>query len=483
MKIGLNQEIKQEQKIYQIQRQIIISKLEAASPEGLEDLINEELDKGDIERDENFDDTLSSQEYNHEESDSESESDSDIDPYETLDDNNVDIDNYNPYENYSDDERRPREIRNEEQTCRDDLINQLKYLQLDDKQEKICRVIISILDDKGFLSAPSQGETDDDTNAIIGLRIANELLATEHIMASPDEIEEAIKIVQSLDPAGIAARNTRESLLLQLQRLAEEDPDEDYTIPIKIIKHFSKELENNHPEVIRAKLKIDDDELQDALVVMREKLHPYPCSGLNTSAAVASYIHYDYRLFFNDAGDIDFEVMMPEYHLRVSSAAKKNASRATAADLFIKLLNIHRQNLINIIREIIKTQKDFITSTNPNDLQPLLQSELAERLSLDPSTISRIVTTKYVEMPNGRILPLSDFFSRKMTTDDGESVSTQALQNAIRRLVEDEDKRHPLSDNDLVTKLSRQGFNIARRTVAKHRDRLGIPEARLRKKR
>ena len=301
--------------------------------------------------------------------------------------------------------------------------------------------------------------------------------------------------IQQLDPPGIAARDLRESLLLQLRRLSK---DEIHSLALSIIEGYFEDLAaHRYDRIIRA-MAISPERFAEAQRVIRQ-LNPRPASGYgsNLEAAVSRIVpdftvhlhNGELQLWINDAPNLPQLGISPAYlaitKAPIRSEAKKTSrafasSRIAEARQFIDALKRRRKTLLHVVGAIVQAQEDFFRTGDIQQLHPLVLRQIAETVALDISSISRITQRKYIQSDYG-IYPLKFFFSEGTKGSDGEAVSSRSTKDLLRQLVEKEDKRAPLSDTELGALLSQEGVPIARRTVAKYREQLGIPIARLRR--
>ncbi len=357
------------------------------------------------------------------------------------------------------------------------LLQQLALSGLDSRLLAIATEIIGSLDDAGYLSRSLD-------------LIANDLAFRQGIEASDKEIQQALEAVQSLDPPGIGARNLQECLALQLRRTA------DQPVALDIVQHHFDDFANHRYEHICQSLGISQQQFDEAADAIRH-LNPKPAGSTTDDVDTAAYITPDIVLTQHD-GQLQFYVndsRLPKLSLNTyytdmlqqmeSSHGDKSTiqflrSKQADAQGFIDLLAQRHETIVRIMRYIVRHQRQFLLSGNPDLLVPLRQREVAEATGLDISTISRMANSKYLQTDFGTI-PLKDCFSKGMATEGGEEVAVETIKQQLSELVADEDKHAPLSDDALMHTLNARGIPIARRTVAKYREQLGIPVARLRR--
>ncbi len=365
------------------------------------------------------------------------------------------------------------------------LLAQLGYLKLDETQKLIGRQLIGSIESDGYIRR--------DLEAII-----NDLAFSQNIESDLDEVEEVLMKIQGFDPAGIAARNLQECLLIQLER--KEHPDDPAVQnAIKIINDSFEEFTKKHYSKIQKRLGIEDEELKDA-VHMITRLNPKP-GGISDGLVKTQYILPDFMLT-NINGKFEISLNSknaPE--LRVSrsysemfdaydKSDKKDKKlkdtvtfvkqKLDAAKWFIDAIKQRQHTLLKTMHAILDYQREFFIEGDETKLRPMILKDIADRIDMDISTVSRVANSKAIQTEFG-IYPLKYFFSEGIATDSGEDVSNKEVKSVLQTLVDAESKKKPLSDDKLVKMLNDKGYNIARRTVAKYREQLQIPVARLRK--
>ena len=401
-----------------------------------------------------------------------------------------DIDDYSyklQTNNYSsDDDNYEAPIVNEE-TFQDYLNQQLAYRDLTEKQLEIGQYIIGNLDDNGYLNRSVSNIVDD-------------MLFTMNVSTTEDEVAEVLHIVQELDPPGIAARNLQECLLIQLQRLQEDNPFANYSLSITIIKDFFDEFTRKHYDKIAKKLEVGNRELKPALDEIL-KLNPKPADASTSGTKNIHYITPDFFVFVRD-GRVELSLdgrNMPELHISknyikmledfskskdtrsMQEAAQFVKQKIDSAKWFIDAINQRQNTLYITMKAIVDIQEEYFLTGDETKLKPMILKDVADKVGLDISTISRVANSKYVQTPYGTFL-LKFFFSEGITNNEGEEVSTREIKKILKDSVDNEDKSSPMTDEQLMTVLKEKGYPIARRTVAKYREQLGIPVGRMRKK-
>ena len=429
------------------------------------------------------------------------------DNVDTFDDNQSDDDHYDPLDDFDDylkdddeddaaykysinnsspDDKHYEAPITNEATFQDSLMEQLGFRKLDEKKYKIGAYIIGNLDDAGYLSRPVTG-------------IADDLLFTQNIDASEDEIREVLAIIQDFDPAGVGATNLQECLLIQLRRRNEENPSKDCENAITIIEKHFDEFTKKHYEKILSRSEISDEDFKKAIDIILS-LNPKPGGSTSSSSQNNNYIIPDFTII-NNGGDLelqlnnrntpelhiskDFLNMLKEYSAGKDSKEKREAvtfikNKIDSATWFIDAIKQRQSTLYVTMKAVMDYQRDFFLTGDEGKLKPMILKDISDMVGLDVSTISRVANSKYVQTAYGTF-QLKFFFSEGLINDEGEEVSTREVKKIVRDSVDNEDKSNPLTDDELTAILKEKGYTIARRTVAKYREQLGIPVARLRK--
>ena len=372
-------------------------------------------------------------------------------------------------------------------TMAEHLQDQLTFLELDETQELIAEQIIGSIDEDGYLRRPLESIMDD-------------IMFNQGVSVTEEDVEEVLRRVQGLDPVGIGARDLRECLLVQLYTMPEETEGRD--VAIGILEEAYKAFTMKHFSQIMRKLDITNEELKEGFELI-QRLNPKPGEG--DFSAQQNYITPDFTVRYRDD---EFTILLngrnaPE--LRISrqyrqmlhqmSAEKKRPQRSQngmdtetkqflknkleSARWFINSIHQRRHTMIRVMEAIVFLQEEFF-KFGEGHLRPMILKDVADRIEMDISTVSRVVNGKYVQTEFG-VYELKYFFSEGLATESGEEISNKEVKSIIEGIVENEDKKKPLSDQKIATMLEDRGFQIARRTVTKYREQLNIPVARLRK--
>ncbi len=415
---------------------------------------------------------------------------------------NADVDNDEfTFEDYYEDEEIPSYKLNTNNYSKDDvyvdipfsvgtsfhefLYEQLGMVKLTEEQQQLAEYVIGNIDDDGYLRRDLASISDD-------------LAFNMNMEVSEDELLQILKEIQEFDPPGVAARDLRECLLIQLKKRNKEDQK----IAFDIVSDFFDEFTKKHYSKIQAKLELSDEDLKDAIDHIL-KLNPKPGSSysnpLNKSNQhiVPDFIleieEGEFNLSLNQRNVPDLKInetylgmlrAMGENHKEKNKNNKEALQfvkeKLDSAKWFIDALQQRQTTLLLTMSEIINYQRDYFVDGDETRLRPMILKDIAERAKLDISTISRVSNSKYIQTHFG-IYPLKYFFSEGLQKDDGEEVSTREIKKILQDCIENEDKLKPLTDDKLAAILKKKTYNIARRTVAKYREQLGIPVARLRK--
>lgn len=371
-------------------------------------------------------------------------------------------------------------------TMHEYLISQIKETALDEEQVKIAEYIIGSIDESGYLERSLSAISDD-------------LIFQQNIDISESELENILKVVQTFDPPGIAARTLQECLLLQLDRKEKTSATD---LAIKIVKDYFDEFSKRHYEKIIKSLGLDEEGLK-AVIHEITTLNPKPGNNwgdsllLTLNTIVPDFIIEsnggELTLFLNNRNipplriSREYSELLKGYSTNKESmnSDSKNAAqfvrqKLDSARWFIDAVRQRQETLQTTMQAIIDKQYDFFLTGEEADLRPMILKDIADATGYDISTISRVSNSKYVQTSFG-IYPLKYFFSESMQTDSGEEISSREVKAILKDCIEKEDKRKPLTDDKLAERLKEKGYIIARRTVAKYREQLNIPVARLRK--
>ena len=383
-----------------------------------------------------------------------------------------------------DEEEREMPLADTSGSLMDSLLDQLHFTRLGEREEAIGQQLIGSIDGDGYIRRDLAA-------------IANDLAFSQNLEVTVPEIAAVLRVVQGFDPPGIAARDLPECLLLQLERRPQ---DATAAHAEQIIGTLFDEFSKKHYARIQQKLDLEDDELKEAVALIL-KLNPKPGGTGPTGTGKTQYLMPDFILA-NDNGELTLTLNArnaPE--LRVSpaytemfrtydKAAKKDQKMKEAvtfvkqkldsAKWFIDAIRQRQNTLLRTMNSIVSLQREFFLEGDETKLRPMILKDIAQQIGMDISTVSRVANSKSVQTEFG-IYPLKYFFSEGIATDSGEDVSSREVKSILKDLIGKENKSHPLADDKLEKMLNVRGYNIARRTVAKYREQLNIPVARLRK--
>lgn len=369
------------------------------------------------------------------------------------------------------------------------LIAQLGLRMLSEHEYQVAEHLIGNIDDDGYLRR--------DLNSII-----DDLAFSQNIDTNEEELVKLLKIIHQFDPPGVGARDLQECLLLQLKRRATEAKTETVFIAMEIIEKHMEEFSKKHYDKIQKKMNITDEQLKDAIHEII-KLNPRPGNSTTENQKTVQDIVPDFTIVNND-GVLEltlnsknapelrisrtYSEMLEQYSKTKSSNRDQNQKDAVmfvkqkidSARWFIEAIQQRQQTLLTTMSAIMNYQYEFFMEGDETKLKPMILKDISEIVGLDISTISRVANSKYVQTQYGTFL-LKHFFSESLSTDSGEEVSTREVKKILEECIAAETKKRPLTDEKLTSILKEKGYNIARRTVAKYREQLNIPVARLRK--
>ncbi len=480
LKQNLNQKLLQKLSPQQIQ---MIKLLELPALQ-LEQRIKKELEENPALEEGNEEEEI--YEDNNTESDNnENDDEFSLEDYIGDDDNEIPAYKFNT-NNYSKDDEQHDIPHSESKSFPEYLRDQLRLKPITDKQDFIADFIIGNIDEDGYLRR--------DVEAIV-----DDIAFSKNIIVKQEELVEVLIMIRELDPAGVGAQTLQECLLFQISRI--ENRTSEVELAEKIIKDYFKEFTKKHYSKIIAKCNISKVELKQALGIIL-KLNPKPGSSYGESKSNSmNTIIPDFVLEINDG---KIEVSLNSYNVpelkvnknylemynnfsetnKVKISDKEAAvfikQKLDSAKWFIDAIRQRQNTLLFTINAIIEFQKEFFLEGDEAKLKPMILKDIAKLTNLDISTISRVANSKYIQTPYGNYL-LKHFFSEGIQNESGEEVSTREIKHILKECVENESKTEPLTDENLSVILKEKGYRIARRTIAKYREQLGIPVARLRK--
>ena len=385
--------------------------------------------------------------------------------------------------NYGKDERPQYNTFSVKESFTQSLMEQLGFRNLSEHEHDVAAFIIGSLDDDGYLRRDIESLVDD-------------LAFRMNITTDEEEVERMLKLIQEFEPSGVGARDLRECLLIQLRALKQSD---DVVNAERILTDWFREFTNKHFQKIMTKLGMSENEMKAAMARIL-KLNPSPGGQIDDSYNDrAQQIVPDFILDM-DNGELNLSMprfSIPEIRINrkyaellmdAANSSEKQKKEAAAfvkqkmdsAKWFVEALKQRHNTLLSTMQAIVDYQHDYFMTGDEANLRPMVLKDIAAITGFDISTISRVVNSKYIETHFG-IFPLKYFFSEGLENKDGEEVSTRELKKVLQECVENEDKHKPLTDDQLATLMNEKGYKVARRTIAKYRDQLGIPKARMRK--
>lgn len=416
------------------------------------------------------------------ESESENEND-DIDLTDYFDDDTPDY-KLQSNNHAADDEERETPL-GAGKTFQDLLYAQLSMTDLEENERILAEYLIGNLDENGYLRREIPA-------------VVNDLAFSMNISTTPAELEEVLRVIQEMDPPGIGARDLRECLLIQIRRTEERDAV--LIMAEQVIEKYFEEFTKKHYEKIARRFDITEEELKPAIDFILH-LNPKPGNSMMEAARTVQHIVPDFLLSVeNDELKLtlnsrnapelrisrEYKEMLEHYAKSKSRDTKEKEAmlfvkqKIDGAKWFIDAIRQRNETLLFCMQAIVDYQREFFLTGDETKLKPMILKDIADLVGMDISTISRVANSKYVQTPYSTYL-LKYFFSESLSTDEGEEVSSREVKQILKDAIEAETKRKPLTDEKLMKILNEKGYNIARRTVAKYREQLGIPVARLRK--
>ena len=364
------------------------------------------------------------------------------------------------------------------------LISQLKPISLSEKKMKIAEFLVGSIDESGYI----RHELDE---------IIDDLAFTQNIIVDKPELTEVLKIIQDFDPAGVGALSLKECLLIQLKRKRKANSVD---LAIEIIENSFEQFSKKHFEKLMSKYSIDETELKEVITII-SKLNPKPGGSYSGGSSPIEQVIPDFKisiennelalnLNYRNSPTLnisrDYDEMLKGYKLEKNKSKTQREAvqfikqKLDSAKWFIDAVKQRQQTLLITMQAIMNYQKEYFLTGDERKIKPMILKDIANEIEMDISTISRVANSKYVDTPYGTKL-LKEFFSESMKTTSGEEISTIEIKKILEKIILNENKRKPETDEKLVKLLNEKGYKIARRTVAKYREQLNIPVARLRK--
>lgn len=364
------------------------------------------------------------------------------------------------------------------------LLQQLNTIRLNEEEKEIAYFLVGSVDESGYIRRDV-------------IDIVDDLAFTQNLFTSVEKIKSILKLVQELDPAGVAAQNLQECLSIQLHRRV---LNTSVALAIRIIEESFDQFSKKHYKKLLKKFEITEEELRDAIHEI-EGLNPKPGGSFSGNTQIVEHVIPDFAIKITE-GKLELTLNgrnAPELHIsrdytemlkgykesKQKSKSQKDAilfikQKLDAAKWFIDAIKQRQQTLFVTMNAIMHHQREYFLTGDEQKLKPMILKNIAEEIDMDVSTVSRVANSKYVNTPYGTKL-IKEFFSESMKNDRGEDVSTREIKNILKIIISEENKRKPLTDDKLARILKEKGYPIARRTIAKYREQMELPVARLRK--
>ncbi len=476
-------------------QQILLMKLLQIPTVGLDQRIKQEIEDNPALEVDNNEQASNDDDILANESETAENADTELDDFKSTDNefdfndyiNEDDVPSYKlKTNNYNSDEER-REIPFASGTSfHENLLNQLSMRNLSDIESKIGKYIIGNIDDSGYLQRSVDAIVDD-------------FAFSHNTTVSYTQVDDVLKVIQEFDPSGVGATDLKNCLLIQLNQNLNINPKETTTLAIKIITRYFNDFTKKHYQKIMKRAEISEIQLKEAIDEIL-KLNPKPGNSLSETTKLNHYIIPDFTIT-NNGDKLELSLnSWNNYDLRVSnsfssimnSMAKQKKTKkqreaisfvkqkVDSAKWFIDAIEQRQHTLYSTMKAIMDYQYEYFLTGDDTKLKPMILKDIADIVDLDISTISRVANSKYVQTSFGTLL-IKSFFSESMQKDDGETVSTREIKTILIEIIDNEAKDKPFTDEYLAAKLKEKGYPIARRTIAKYREQLNIPVARLRK--
>ena len=470
-------------------QQIQLMKLIQLPTQAFEQRISQEIEEnpaleGGKEDSNEFDDDFSNEEFDNDSVEGNEVIETEINIDEYLSDDETP--NYKlSVNNYSPDEEEKQIPYASGTSFNQYLLQQLNTYHFNEEEKEIAHFLVGSVDEGGYIRRDI-------------LDIVDDLAFTQNIFTSEEKVVEIIKIVQNLDPAGVGAKNLQECLLIQLKR---KNSTEATSLAIKLIEDSFDQFSKKHYNKILSKHSVTEEHLRAAIHEI-EILNPKPGGSYAGNTKIIEHVVPDFTIRIQD-GDLqltlngrnapdlhvskDYSEMLKGFKVtKQKTKSQKDAvlfikQKLDAAKWFIDAIKQRQQTLFITMNAIMHHQKEYFLTGDEQKLKPMILKNIADEIAMDVSTVSRVANSKYVDTPYGTKL-IKEFFSESMKNDKGEDVSTREIKNILENIILEEDKKKPYIDDKLAEILKNKGYPIARRTIAKYREQLEVPVARLRKK-
>ncbi len=364
------------------------------------------------------------------------------------------------------------------------LLSQLKPISMDEKMMKVAEFLVGSIDESGYIRLTID-------------EIIDDLAFTQNLIVNEEEINNVLEIIHEFDPAGVGAMSLQDCLIIQLKRKEKTEMNQ---LAIEIIENSFEQFSKKHYEKLINKYSIKQEDLKEVIKLI-SKLNPKPGGSFSENSKIIEQVIPDFKISIENneltldlnyrnspmlSISKDYNEMLKGYKLEKNKTKSQKQAvqfikqKLDSAKWFIDAVKQRQQTLLITMQAIMDYQEDFFLTGDEKNIKPMILKDIANKIDMDISTVSRVANSKYVDTPYGTKL-LKEFFSESMKTTSGEEISTIEIKKILDKIIDDENKKKPLTDEKLVSLLKEKGYKIARRTVAKYREQLNIPVARLRK--
>ncbi len=364
------------------------------------------------------------------------------------------------------------------------LLSQLKPISMDEKMMKVAEFLVGSIDESGYIRLTID-------------EIIDDLAFTQNLIVNEEEINNVLEIIHEFDPAGVGAMSLQDCLIIQLKRKEKTEMNQ---LAVEIIENSFEQFSKKHYEKLINKYSIKQEDLKEVIKLI-SKLNPKPGGSFSGNSKIIEQVIPDFKISIENneltldlnyrnspmlSISKDYNEMLKGYKLEKNKTKSQKQAvqfikqKLDSAKWFIDAVKQRQQTLLITMQAIMDYQEDFFLTGDEKNIKPMILKDIANKIDMDISTVSRVANSKYVDTPYGTKL-LKEFFSESMKTTSGEEISTIEIKKILEKIIDDENKKKPLTDEKLVSLLKEKGYKIARRTVAKYREQLNIPVARLRK--
>ena len=364
------------------------------------------------------------------------------------------------------------------------LLSQLKPISMDEKMMKVAEFLVGSIDESGYIRLTID-------------EIIDDLAFTQNLIINEEEINKVLEIIHEFDPAGVGAMSLQDCLIIQLKRKEKTEMNQ---LAVEIIENSFEQFSKKHYEKLINKYSIKQEDLKEVIKLI-SKLNPKPGGSFSGNSKIIEQVIPDFKISIENneltldlnyrnspmlSISKDYNEMLKGYKLEKNKTKSQKQAvqfikqKLDSAKWFIDAVKQRQQTLLITMQAIMDYQEDFFLTGDEKNIKPMILKDIANKIDMDISTVSRVANSKYVDTPYGTKL-LKEFFSESMKTTSGEEISTIEIKKILEKIIDDENKKKPLTDEKLVSLLKEKGYKIARRTVAKYREQLNIPVARLRK--